>query len=304
MKVSILIVTYQSEDEILDCIKSIYQNINKIVFEIIIIDNASTDKTIKIIKDNFPEITIIENEQNRGFSYANNLGAKIAKGEFLFFINPDSLVIENTIGKLMSIYDMDEKNGIIAPKIKNINGSIQPPALKIPNILTTLFEVFGLYLFLPNTILGYRSRSNIVMDIEVGWVTGACFIIKRQDYDFLKGFDDNYFLYLEDADLCIRMNNYLGKKIIYTPQTSVVHFKAKSSKSDSYVSKLSSYKSKLYYHKKHNGYFTYLALFPLLYLSILLKFISLIFLMRGKEQIMSQYKVLYKIFSSDQFVKK
>ena len=155
MKVSILIVTYQSEDEILNCIKSIYQNVNKIVFEIIIIDNASTDKTIKIIKDNFPEITIIENEQNKGFSFANNLGAKSAKGEFLFFLNPDSLIVENTIEKLVSIYNMDEKIGIIGPEIKNINGSIQPPALKIPSILTTLFEAFGLYLFIPNTILGF-----------------------------------------------------------------------------------------------------------------------------------------------------
>ena len=304
MKVSILIVTYQSEDEILDCIKSIYQNVNKIIFEIIIIDNASSDKTIKTIKENFPEISIIENEQNRGFSYANNLGAKLAEGEFLFFLNPDSLVTENSIGKLISIYDMDENNGIIAPKIKNMNGSIQPPALKIPNVLITLFEAFGFYLFLPNTILGYRGRTDMVRDVEVGWVTGACFIIKRDDYDFLKGFDDNYFLYLEDADLCIRMNNYLGKKIIYTPQTSVIHLKAKSSKNNSYISKLSSYKSKLYYHRKHNGYFVYLALFPLLYLSILLKLICLIFLMRGKEQIMSQFKVLYKIFSSDHFVKK
>ena len=135
MKVSILIVTYQSEDEILDCIKSIYQNVNKIIFEIIIIDNASTDKTIKIIKDNFPEITIIENEQNKGFSFANNLGAKSAKGEFLFFLNPDSLIVENTIEKLVSIYNMDEKIGIIGPEIKNINGSIQPPALKIPSML-------------------------------------------------------------------------------------------------------------------------------------------------------------------------
>ena len=304
MKVSILIVTYQSEDEILGCIKSIYQNVNKIIFEIIIIDNASTDKTIRTIKDNFPEITIIENEQNKGFSFANNLGAKSAKGEFLFFLNPDSLIVENTIEKLVSIYNMDEKIGIIGPEIKNINGSIQPPALKIPSILTTLFEAFGLYLFLPKTILGYRGRSDIDMDLDVGWVTGACFIIKKEDYDFLKGFDENYFLYLEDADLCIRMNKYLEKKIIYTPQASVIHFKAKSSKSNSYVSKISSYKSKLYYHKKYDGFFTYLVLFPLLYLSILLKLICLIFLMRGKEQIMSQFKVLYKIFSSENIVKK
>ena len=304
MKVSILIVTYQSEDEILDCIKSIYQNVNKIIFEIIIIDNASTDKTIATIKNHFPEITIIENERNKGFSYANNLGAKSAKGEFLFFLNPDTLIVEKTIEKLISIYNMDDNNGIIGPKIKNINGSIQHPALKIPSILITLFEAFGLYLFLPNTIFGYRGRSDIDADLDVGWVTGACFIIKKKDYDFLKGFDDSYFLYLEDVDLCIRMKNYLGKKIIYTPQTSVIHLRAKSSKSNSYVSKLASYKSKLYYHKKHNGYFTYLALFPLLYLSILLKFICLIFLMRGKEQIMSQFKVLYKIFSSDHFEKK
>ena len=107
---------------------------------------------------------------------------------------------------------MDEKNGIIGPKIKNINGSIQSPALKIPSMLTTLFEAFGLYLFLPNTILGYRGRSDIVMDLDVGWVTGACFIIKRQDYDLLKGFDDNYFLYLEDADLCM----IIWEKKLYT----------------------------------------------------------------------------------------
>tara|TARA_B100000287_G_scaffold403678_1_gene425705 strand:- start:688 stop:1596 length:909 start_codon:yes stop_codon:yes gene_type:complete len=302
MKVSILIVTYQSEDEILDCIKSIHQNVNNIVFEIIIIDNASTDKTIKTIKDNFPDITIIKNKQNKGFSFANNLGAKLAKGEFLFFLNPDSLILENTIEKLMGILDMDKNIGIIGPAIKNINGSFQSPALKIPNVLITLFEAFGLYLFLPNTVLGYRSHSNIDIDLDVGWVTGACFMIKREDYDLLNGFDENYFLYLEDADLCIRMNSYLGKKIRYTRRTSVIHFKAKSSKNDSYVSKLSSYRSKLYYHKKHDGYLTYLALFPVLYLSVFLKLICLVFLMRGKEQIMSQFKVLYKIFSADRII--
>tara|TARA_B100001105_G_scaffold78927_1_gene62514 strand:+ start:434 stop:1333 length:900 start_codon:yes stop_codon:yes gene_type:complete len=298
MKVSILIVTYQSQDEILECLNSIYKNIEEIDYEIIIIDNASTDNTIKIIKDNFSDIIIVENEKNEGFAYANNKGAKLAKGEFLFFLNPDSVIIENTIEVLLSIYSSDAQNGIVAPQIKNTDGSIQFSTGRIPTISTTLFEAFGLYLFLPNTLFGYRNAPSIKSDLNADWVTGACFIVKREFFERLNGFDKNFFLYLEDTDLCLRTKKYLNKNIIYTPQTSVIHMKGKSSKNDSYMSKLSSYRSKLYYHKKHNGYIVYLAFFPALYIAILFKLVSLIFLMRDKEQIKSQFKVLYKIFTT------
>ena len=106
-----------------------------------------------------------------------------------------------------------------------------------------------------------------------------------------------FFLYLEDVDLCYRMKNEIKKHIIYTSKTSIKHFKGKSSKNNSYISKLSSYKSKLYCHKKHNGYLIYFTLFPIIYFSILVKLIFLILLMKNKEQILSQLKVLYKIFT-------
>ena len=297
MKVSILIVTYQSQNEILNCISSIYKNILNVEFEIIIIDNASTDKTIKVIRNQFPDVIIQENNINKGFASANNVGAKIAKGEFLLFLNPDSVMTDNIIEVLLSIYNSDDNYGIVAPQINNADGSFQFSTGKEPTISSTLFEAYGMYLFFPKTFFGYRNASTKEDRIHVNWVTGACFIIKKEFFDMLSGFDENFFLYLEDVDICIRAQKEIKKSIIYTTKTSIIHYRGKSSKNDSYISKISSYKSKLYYHKKHNGYITYLALFPIIYFSILCKLLSLILLMRGKQQIVAQFKVLFKIFS-------
>jgi len=296
MKVSILIVTYQSQDEILQCIGSIYKNTLNVKFEIIMIDNASTDNTIKVVKNQFPDVIIQENKKNEGYASANNFGAKIAKGEFLFFLNPDSVITDNTIEVLLSICNSDDKHGIVAPQINNTDGSFQFSTGQVPTISSTLFEAYGMYLFLPKTYFGYRNASTTKTNIHVDWVTGACFIVKKEIFDIANGFDENFFLYLEDADLCIRIKKKLKKNIIYTTQTSITHFKGKSSKNNSYISKLSSYRSKLYYHKKHNGYIIYLTLFPVIYFSILFKLLFLILLIRDKQQVSSQFKVLFKIF--------
>ena len=298
MKVSILIVTYQSQDEILQCIHSIYNNILNVEFEIIMIDNASTDNTIKIVKNQFPDVIIQENKKNEGYASANNIGAKIAKGDFLFFLNPDSIMTDNTIEVLLSIYNSDNKYGIVAPQINNIDGSFQFSTGETPTISSTLFEAYGMYLFLPKTFFGYRNASTKKTNIHVDWVTGACFIVKKEIFVMLDGFDENFFLYLEDVDICIRTKKEIKKSIVYTTKTSITHFKGKSSKNNSYMSKLSSYRSKLYYHKKHNGYITYLTLFPIIYFSILFKLLFLILLMKDKQQICSQFKVLFKIFSN------
>jgi len=295
MNVSIIIVTYQSQDEILKCISSIYKCIIDVDFEIIIIDNASTDNTIKIVKNQFPDVIIKKNKKNEGFASANNIGSKIAKGEFLFFLNPDTEIIENTIEVLLSIYSSNPKNGIVAPQIKNVDGSIQLSTGKAPTIFTSLFEAFGLYIFLSNKLFGYRDSSKYKNHLSTDWVSGACFLVKKELFDKLDGFDKNFFLYLEDADFCLRVKKKLNKNIIFTSKTNIIHAGALSSKSNSYISKLSSYRSKMYYHKKHDSLFIYLGLIPLLYFAVLLKLVSLIILFKDKEQIKSQLKVLIKL---------
>ena len=290
--VSIIIVTYQSQDEVLDCLNSIYNNVDGLTFEIIIADNCSTDNTVKLIQSKFPDIILVENKINMGFSFANNIASKDAKGDFLFFLNPDSILFENSIKILLSEYKSDNKKGIIGPVIKNIDKSIQLSSGLKPSISATLFEAFGLYLFLPNTLFGYRKNLESMKDLQVDWVSGACFLISKKVFNNLKGFDENFFLYLEDVDICLRTKTQMGKNILLTSKTSIIHKSGKSSKNSSFLSKISSYKSKLYFHKKYNNRLLYLLLIPMMYFAVIIKLIALILLFRNSEEIKSQFKVL------------
>lgn len=296
MKVSIIIVTYQSEHEIENCLNSIYDKVKGISFEIIIIDNSSTDSTKNILKNHFENIILIENKENLGYSVANNQGAKLASGDFLFFLNPDSIMTENSLKILISIFQKKLNVGIAAPRITDSNNDVQISTGGNPNFFTTLYELFGLYLFLPKKLFGYRhinfdKEDNIIN----GWVSGSCFLIKKDIFMILKGFDENFFLYLEDTDLCLRLRSSFDMNILYTSKTSVIHLSGKSSSGDSFLSKLSSYRSKLYFHKKHNNYIVYFILIPLSYIAIILKLMVLILLRKSKEEIMSQCRVLFHL---------
>ena len=188
---------------------------------------------------------------------------------------------------------------IIASKIdglKDIVYSSPPCALFIdPNFFSLTYELFGMYLFLPLSLFGYR-HTNIIEDKNIyGWVSGACFLIKKDFFTSLDGFDENFFLYYEDTDLCLRTKNILKKNILITNEVNVMHMGGKSSIDDSYLSKKSSYRSKLYYSRKHIGFFSYLILIPLSYLAIIIKLIALIISRKSKEQIFSQFKVFFNL---------
>ena len=296
MKVSIIIVTYQSENEIRDCLNSIYEQIKGILFEVIIIDNGSIDDTKNILKKYSKNIMLIENKKNLGYSVANNQGAKLANGEFLFFLNPDSMMTENTLKILISIFQNKPNVGIAAPTIIDNNNDLQISTGGNPNFFTIIYELFGLYLFLPKNLFGYRYLNfDKECNIIDGWVSGSCFLIKKDIFIKLKGFDENFFLYLEDTDLCLRLRSLFGMNIFYTNETSVIHLSGKSSSGNSFLSKLSSYKSKLYFYKKHKSYILYFILIPISYVAIIFKIIALILSRKSKEEIMSQCRVLFHL---------
>ena len=201
MKVSIIIVTYQSEHEIENCLNSIYDKVKGISFEIIIIDNSSTDSTKNILKNHFENIILIENKENLGYSVANNQGAKLASGDFLFFLNPDSIMTENSLKILISIFQKLNV-GIVAPRITDSNNDVQISTGGNPNFFTTLYELFGLYLFLPKKLFGYRhinfdKEDNIIN----GWFR-FLFFIKKDIFMILKGFDENFFFILK-IQICV-----------------------------------------------------------------------------------------------------
>lgn len=216
MKLSIIIITWNTANTTIKCIQSIKNNLSDFNYEIIVVDNASTDDTIaKLKKEN--DIVIIENKTNLGFGRANNMGVNRANGEYLLFLNSDMELFDN---KLIDMYNYLSKNpniGIIAPKYLNIDlseqGSVWPP-----QSLLNAFKEF--WLGKENTYSKYSPLGNKPM--EVFSVSGGAMMVKKSIFNKIGGWDKRYFMYFEDLELC-RQIRKLGLKIYYYPDCKVVH---------------------------------------------------------------------------------
>lgn len=197
--VSIVIVNHNGRRWIKSCLESVYHQTYK-NFEIIFIDNASTDDSINIIKKNYPKIRIIENKTNTGYGRANNLGVTYAIGEIIFFLNNDTVLGEDTLEKLV-VYKRNNNLNILGPKILNYEGK----------------EVH----------VGYKCTIDYTGYIGSGhktfFIDGCALMISKEDFLNLDGFDEKYFMYSEDIDLCWRAHLY-GMKVDICNATSIKHF--------------------------------------------------------------------------------
>jgi GT2 family glycosyltransferase len=243
MMFSIIIVNYNTKELIKNCINSILINCENNDFEIIVVDNDSRDGSIEMLQEEFSDkIKLIANASNEGFGVANNQGAKIVKGEFLFFLNSDTIMKNNILSELEKIFIENKGIGTVAPKLLLEDESEQPFAFGFyPKILNVIFEKFK------------RAPKYLNKPFEVEWVSGAALIIRREIFKKLGGFDENFFMYFEDIDLCKRVKE-LGFKVIVCPELSLTHLCGKSIsrfvKRKSYY-----YKSQDYFYKKHFGLF-------------------------------------------------
>lgn len=215
MKLSIIIVTWNTADTTIKCIQSIKKNLSGFNYEIIVVDNASTDNTLNLIKTE-KHLKIVKNRTNLGYGKGNNSGAKIASGEYLFFLNSDMELVDN---KLVDMYNYLNKNpdiGIIAPKFLNIDlspqGSVWPPQ--------TLLNAFKEFWLGQNTYSKYVPSSNKA--IEVFSLSGGAIMMKLSLFKQIGGWDKRYFMYFEDLELC-RQTRKLGFKIFYYPECRVLH---------------------------------------------------------------------------------
>lgn len=237
---SFIIVTYKSANHLERCLQSILNRIINISKEIIIVSNDD-------VFFNFSEAKIIKTEKNIGFGGACNLGVKSASGEYLCFLNPDTEIISEDFIKIISEFKNNKKTGIIGPKLINENGEIQEwSAGKEVNLL----DIIG------NNLKYKRSKEiwESMKKTECAWVSGACLFIKKELFEKLNGFDENFFLYFEDIDLCKRARN-LDHKVIYFPELIIKHFSGKSFDSKKEQKKYY-YSSQDYYFQKHFGKIT------------------------------------------------
>ena len=232
MKLSIIILCWNDRRVIADCLRSIFENTHSTEFEVIVSDNGSTDGSIEFIRDSFPKVSVIENGRNLRFAKANNVGIRASIGEYVLILNPDTIIHDGTLDKMIAFADRHPEGGAFACKVLNSDGSYQVSGRPFTTLRTQL--ITALYLR-PIGYLSERFQSDMYIDWKgetertVGYLSG-CFILVRGDLlRRIDGFDEQFFYYYEDVDLCRRIWE-AGYPIIYTPTATITHLGGESTK--------------------------------------------------------------------------
>jgi GT2 family glycosyltransferase len=194
-------------------------------FEVILVDNNSTDGTVEYVRKEFPAIRVIENKQTYGFAKNNNIGASQAQGNYILILNPDIILLPDAVDILYNYLRENESVGIVAPKLLNPDLGIQYSARNFMNIKLLIYRIFT---------LGRDNTRNITVQAyltpglsgeqpaTVDWCLGAALLFRSAFYRELGGFDEHFFLYVEDADICQRCW-FAGKSVVYHPQARMIH---------------------------------------------------------------------------------
>lgn len=270
--VSIVIVNYNSGEYLKKTVDSVLTDGKGFNFEIIVVDNNSGDGSADL-NYNDTRVRIIKNSKNEGFGRANNIGVAASSGEYILILNNDTLLLENTVPPLLKILRQNKNTGVAAPLILYPDRTVQP---SYGMDLTIFTEFLQKFFFDKVQIRRYEKRKNYTLKPD--WVTGACFLIKRSLYEEIGGFDENYFIYVEDADLCRRVRNR-GYEIVFTTEAELIHFKGKStSKCMSVIAPVIK-ESQLYYYKTHNSRLSFHSL--KLYFRLFYRLKAFLYRMKG-----------------------
>lgn len=263
MKLSIVIVNFNVKAFLQQALESIYKAIDGIETEIIVVDNHSVDGSVEMLFRQFPKVKLIANAENVGFAKANNQALQIATGDYVWLLNPDTLVQEDTASRLIAKMEADPKIGLLGCKILNDDGSLQLACRRsFPTPWVAFTKLTGLANLFPRVKwFGLYNLTHLDPDegYEVEAISGSCMFARREALDEVGFLDESYFMYGEDLDWCYRFGE-AGWKVSYTPDTSIIHYKGESSKVVAWDSMTHFYRAMDIFAKKH---FSSTSRFPL-----------------------------------------
>ena len=232
MKLSIIILCWNDLKVIPDCLQSIYSSTHEIQFEVIVSDNGSTDGSIDFIRKNYPQVHVIENGRNLRFAKANNVGIRASSGEYVLILNPDTIIHDRTLDGVVRFADQNPEAGAIGCRVLNIDGSYQESAWPFRSLrgewITALYLRSLAYFsnwFTSDVYVGWKGETRRKVD----WVSGCFILIRTHLLKQLGGFDEQFFYYYEDMDLCRRVRQ-AGHEILYFPDVTITHLGGHSTK--------------------------------------------------------------------------
>ncbi|MBW8034347.1 MAG: glycosyltransferase family 2 protein [Planctomycetes bacterium] len=254
MKLSIIIVSWNVKDDLLACLASLRENPLSQPFELIVIDNDSPDETVELVKQNYPEVNLIENPNNRGFAKANNQGIELATGQYVLLLNPDTIVHPDSLDILVNFMDDNPDVGACGPKLLNEDGSAQASVRRFPTFRSVLYShtvcrLLGLF--------RTQYRKWMMKDFkydrqtDVDQIMGAAMMCRHSIIDQAGGMDENFFMYFEEIDLCYKIKQ-AGWRIVFYPEAVISHLGGQSSKQVP-LKRIMLFKSMIAYFRIHRG---------------------------------------------------
>jgi len=261
---SIIIVNWNTRDFLRDCLRSIYDQRGALSLEVIVSDNDSQDGTQAMVREEFPDVTLIENGRNLGFAAANNVGIRLARGRYILLLNPDTIVLDRAIEKTVHYAEAHPKIGVVGCRVMENEAVVQRTCFSFPTPFSAFCTEFGLRRLFPRSRmfnraeLGWWDRNS---EREVDVVSGMYMLVRREALEQVGLLDEAYFVYAEEADLCFRMWK-AGWPCVFVPVAQIIH-RDGGSKSTRQVSGkmfVQMHKSLLIFHRKNWGYGAYLQL--------------------------------------------
>lgn len=247
---SIGIVTFRARDLLRDCLRSLYETAH-CPFEVIVADNGSNDGLAEMLRQEFPDVRLIQNERNLGYTYPMNQALRAGRGRYLMQLNPDTLLLPHAIDDLLAYMDAHPEVGVCGPRVLNRDGTLQAPCRRgEPRPLAVIGYFLGLDKRFPHSrrlgeyLLTYIDDNQVQ---PVAGVSGSCMLIRRALVEQIGYLDERYFAYQEDADFCRRARD-AGWQVIYTPQAQIIHYGGMGG------TRVQPYRS---IYEWHRSYFTY-----------------------------------------------
>lgn len=276
MDLSVIIVNYNMKELVCECLESLRRAAPALEWEAILVDNDSSDGSVEELGGRFPELLLIGNKHNAGFAAACNQGAKAARGELLLFLNPDTEAPAGTLEAMVGFLRGNPRAAAAGCKNLNTDGSIEPSLYRFPTLARTAADS----LYLGNIFGGYEVKdySSLSGRPRVEVICGACFMIKKDVFDTLGGFDEEMWMYGEDVELCLRIRR-AGYSAHYLEDVHIIHKRGQrhlqeDSHHDMERIAYSHYKWIFYYYEKHCSSAARAALRALLFMSVYPKLAS------------------------------
>ena len=268
---TIIIVSWNVREYLQSCLTSVFRERQSLGadWQVVVVDNASSDGSAAMVKTEFPQATLIENQRNVGYGAANNQAFAMTSAPYVLLLNPDTVLIDGAIEALLARMQARPRAAIIAPRILNPDGTFQRHSAGSQPSLANLaahFLLGGLAPLLPSALFLSAEPAS---EASMGWVSGACMMVRRQA---LGGaiFDERFFLYYEDADLCARLRQ-AGWDVLSTPAASVIHYNGRSFSQASPEHQLQNMQSLRSYFFAHHGLPSRLALDVVMAAGLLLR---------------------------------